>query len=187
VVLIALIVLVMSSPLVAAQKEFTYNVAFRGSISVDRSSFAREIAKIYGDPRGWSLGNEVAFRQVATGGDFTVWLASPDEMKSFSGACNAAWSCSAGRNVVINEARWVYGSPFWFGALAAYHVMVVNHETGHWFGFGHQPCPGSGSRAPVMMQQSEGAAPCEGNVWPLPTERNALAKLLGIPKPSTHL
>jgi Protein of unknown function (DUF3152) len=175
--------LAVSSPAWGSPRIFTYSVAFRGSVTTDRSAFVETVARVYADPRGWSLGNEVVFRQVPSGGDFTIWLASPDEMKSFSDACNPAWSCRTGRNVVINDARWVYGSPFWFGALDAYHVMVVNHETGHWLGFGHQPCPASGSRAPVMMQQSEGAAPCEDNVWPLPTERAALAKMLGIRKP----
>jgi predicted Zn-dependent protease len=39
--------------------------------------------------------------------------------------------------------------------------MIVNHETGHWFGLGH---------------------PCENNVWPLPSERDVLAKMLGLPR-----
>jgi hypothetical protein len=163
---------------------FTYSVAFRGRITADKNAFAQTVALAYADPRGWSLNHEVIFRRVQRGGNFTVWLASPDQMKSFSSECSPAWSCRTGRNVVINQDRWMYGSPFWYGPLAAYRVMIVNHETGHWFGLGHQACAASGSPAPVMMQQSEGATPCENNVWPLPSERDVLAKMLGLPKPT---
>ena len=37
---------------------------------------------------------------------------------------------------------------------------MVNHEVGHTFGHGHVGCPAGGEPAPVMMQQTEGVAPC---------------------------
>jgi len=164
----------------AASREITYSVAFRGSIVADRPTFAHTVAKVYADPRGWSLHDQLVFREVQTGGDFTIWLATPDEMKSFSSACSTVWSCRSGRNVVINEARWVYGSPFWYGKLDDYRAMIINHETGHWLGLDHEACAGAGLPAPVMMQQSEGPAPCANNSWPLANERAAVAKSLGL-------
>ncbi|HEX5017257.1 MAG TPA: DUF3152 domain-containing protein, partial [Actinomycetes bacterium] len=56
------------------------------------------------------------------------------------------------------------------GNLRQYRAMVVNHETGHWFGLGHASCGGSGKLAPVMMQQSKGLEGCRPNPWPLPGE-----------------
>ena len=78
-------------------------------------------------------------------------------MSTFGGACDVEWSCRNGRNVVINEDRWLGASESWLEAgapLAAYRQMVLNHETGHWLGFGHGPCSGPGQPAPVMQQQS---------------------------------
>jgi hypothetical protein len=164
----------------AAQREITYSVDFRGAIEADRSAFADKVASVYADPRGWSLADAIEFRRVARGGDFTIWLAAADEMKSFSSACSTAWSCRAGRNVVINEARWIYGSPFWYGKLDDYRAMIINHETGHWLGLDHEACAAAGALAPIMMQQSEGPAPCLNNSWPLPSERAAVAKSLGL-------
>lgn len=179
-VIVAVLVLVSHGAARAAQRDITYSVDFRGSLTADRSAFVDTVAKVYADPRGWSLGDAIEFRKVAQGGDFTIWLTASDAMQTFSSACSTAWSCRAGRNVVINEARWIYGSPFWYGKLDDYRTMIINHETGHWLGLDHESCGGSGMLAPVMMQQSEGPAPCLNNAWPLPSERAAVAKALGL-------
>ncbi|MGH9283755.1 MAG: DUF3152 domain-containing protein, partial [Acidimicrobiales bacterium] len=99
-------------------------------------------------------------------------------MRSFGPPCHPRYSCRSGRNVVINEDRWTGGSEPWAGPLEEYRAMVVNHETGHWLGFEHASCPGSGRSAPVMMQQSKGTGACAANPWPLPAEREALARRL---------
>jgi Protein of unknown function (DUF3152) len=53
---------------------------------------------------------------------------------------------------------------------------VVNHEVGHWLGFGHSRCSGAGRLAPVMQQQSIGLEGCTFNPWPLPTERATIPR-----------
>jgi hypothetical protein len=50
--------------------------------------------------------------------------------------------------------------------VAEYHASVINHEMGHFLGFGHQGCAGPGELAPAMMQQSMGLDGCEPNTWP---------------------
>ena len=72
--------------------------------------------------------------------------------------------------MIINEDRWRRGTPYFKksgGTLREYRAMVVNHETGHWFGLGHASCGGAGQLAPVMMQQSKGLYGCKPNPWPL--------------------
>jgi hypothetical protein len=149
----------------------------------DLESFAAQAAETYADPRGWSLGGSVAFVRVPSGGSFTLWLAAPGRVPGFGSPCSSLYSCRQGRNVIINEARWLGASPSWNAAGAAlrdYRHMVVNHETGHWIGFGHAGCGGPGAPAPVMQQQSISLQGCAPNSWPLDSERHATAARLGV-------
>ncbi len=149
----------------------------------DLESFAAQAAETYADPRSWSLGGSVAFVRVPSGGNFTLWLAAPGRVPGFGSPCSSLYSCRQGRNVVINEARWLGASPSWNAAGASlrnYRHMVINHETGHWIGFGHQLCGGAGQPAPVMQQQSISLQGCAPNSWPLDSERHAAAAKLGV-------
>ena len=160
--------------------EITYSIAARGQVLTDLDGFADRVAALYSDPRGWSLGGNIHFRQVRSGGDFMLWIASPDAIRSFGGGCDPYWSCRVGRDVVINDERWRTGSPYWRSSLDEYRAMLINHETGHWLGLDHAVCPASGADAPVMMQQSLGTGECRSNSWPLATELEAAAKAVGV-------
>jgi hypothetical protein len=173
----------LARPSSAAERVVDYSVAARGDVAVDYDAFVAAAAAAYGDPRGWSLDGSIRFRRVPTGGDLVLWLASPDAMTSFSDGCSPQWSCRVGRNVVINDLRFRSGSPFWNGSLADYRLLLINHETGHWIGFDHAQCSGSGDDAPVMMQQSKGVGACVGNPWPLADELREEARLLGVAAP----
>jgi hypothetical protein len=175
-------VIAIAAPSVAAQREITYSVASRGTVRADIAEFAQEVAAIFADPRGWSLGDSVKFAAVAHDGDFTIWLATPDVMRSFGTDCSSQWDCRSGRDVIINEARWEKGSPFWPGALADYRTMIVNHETGHWLGLDHASCPAIGVPAPIMMQQSKGVGACLPNPWPTQAERETVSRILKLPR-----
>ncbi|HVN51303.1 MAG TPA: DUF3152 domain-containing protein, partial [Acidimicrobiales bacterium] len=135
---------------------YTYSVAVKGTVRSDVNEFAHSAAATLADPRGWSLGGSVRFEQVASGGNFTLWLAEPSTMTSFSSDCDPFYSCRVGRDVVINDDRWAGGSPYLAMSVADYRTMVVNHEVGHWLGLGHPSCPGAGQPAYVMQQQSKG-------------------------------
>jgi hypothetical protein len=147
-------------------------------VASDVEAFAATVVRVLNDARGWALDGRVRFVRVPSGGDFTVWLAAASSMRSFGPPCHPRYSCRRGRNVVINDDRWAGGSERWAGPLEEYRTMAVNHETGHWLGFGHASCPGSGRPAPVMMQQSKGTGDCAPNPWPLPAEREALVRRL---------
>jgi hypothetical protein len=162
----------------APAAEYHFSVATRGPVGSDVEAFAGTVAGVLVDPRGWALDGRVRFTRVQSGGEFTVWLAAASAMRSFGPPCHPRYSCRSGRNVVINEDRWTAGSEPWAGPLEEYRTMVVNHETGHWLGFGHAPCGGSSQPAPVMMQQSKGTGACAPNPWPLPSEREAFERRL---------
>ena len=150
----------------------TYRVETRGKIVANLQEFKREVQQTYDDPRGWR-GTGVAFRQVRTGGSFVVVLAEASTLPSFSSGCSAEWSCRVGDYVVINQMRWLHASPMWHQqhqSLRDYRHMVVDHETGHWLGWGHRGCPKPGALAPVMQTQSKGLDGCKPNPWPTRAE-----------------
>jgi hypothetical protein len=109
-------------------------------------------------------------------------------MSSFGDICDSLWSCTVHPNVIINYDRWRYASDAWNVAynseagnrLDDYRSMVINHETGHWFGFNHVFCSASGQMAPVMQQQSIDLRGCAFNPWPLATEQTNLRNQLGL-------
>ena len=156
---------------------YTYSIRARGPIRSNPATLATLAKQAYADPRGWSLGGRIAFVQVASGGNFTLWLATADLVPSFGVPCDTTYSCRAGWNVVANEARWINGSPTGVlkGNLTEYRLMIINHETGHWLGLHHRNCPKVGGPAPLMEQQSVDLQGCLPNAWPTQTEIDAVA------------
>ena len=165
------------APRSGAVVTFSYSVRSAGPVRTSLTEFGAAARRVYGDPRGWSLGGRIAFRQVPAGGDFTLWVATPERVAAFGSVCDRTWSCRSGRNVIVNEARWLSGSPSGLlaGDLPGYRAMVVNHETGHWLGLSHGRCPAAGELAPLMQQQSIALQGCRPNPWPTAPERAAVA------------
>jgi hypothetical protein len=174
---------IIGEPLPIAVKAFSYCGATRGVDASNVPALKAKLAATYQDGRGWSLGGQVSYSEVASGCSFTVWLAASDQMASFGSICDAVWSCTVSPNVIINFDRWRYASDSWNksgGNLEDYRSMVINHETGHWLGFGHSLCGGAGQLAPVMQQQSIDLQNCAFNPWPLASEQAQLKQRLGI-------
>lgn len=150
----------------------TYDVATRGGIVASFDEFRSQANQTLNDGRGWARMG-VSFKEVSSGGSFTLVLSEASQLPTFSSGCSAEYSCRAGRYVIINQDRWLGATPSWNsngGSLRDYRHMVVNHETGHWLGHGHAYCGGSGSLAPVMQQQSISLQGCSFNAWPLASE-----------------
>jgi Protein of unknown function (DUF3152) len=159
------------------ERAINYQVRTAGSPKADLDTFTRLSAETLASAQGWRRAG-VKFSQVGTGGEFTLWLAAAESMASFGSPCNSNWSCRVGRNVIINDDRWRLASPLWASLglpLRDYQNMVVNHEVGHFLGYGHHSCGGSGQLAPVMQQQSKDLAGCRFNPWPLAWEVDGLS------------
>ncbi len=153
------------------QVTFTYSVRTLGPVLTSQRDFAGQVAHILTDGRSWSDYGRIAFKQVASGGNFTVWLASSNYVPTFSSGCDATWNCTVGNDVIANDARWEYGSPTGLRMnLFDYRALIINHESGHWLGLPHWGCPGPGAAAPVMMQQSIYIGACRPNPWPTAAE-----------------
>ncbi len=162
-------------------REVTYQVSTRGAVTANIEEFTSQVGQTLNGPEGWSkLG--IRFVKVAEGGQFTVWLSEASQVPTFSpSGCDAIVSCRVGNNVIINETRWLNGADSWNaagGSLREYRHMVVNHETGHWLGHGHEGCGGPGLLAPVMQQQTLDMQGCKPNPWPQSHE--LYAPTLGI-------
>jgi len=150
----------------------TYSVTTKGAITANLTEFKQQANATLNDNRGWARMG-VVFTEVASGGQFTLVLSEASQLPSFSPGCGVDYSCNAGRYVIINQDRWLGATDPWNAAggnLRDYRHMVVNHETGHWLGHGHQACGGAGQAAPVMQQQSISLQGCSFNPWPLKSE-----------------
>jgi hypothetical protein len=148
-----------------------FMVEVEGGLGVDRVAFAGVVERVLSDPRSWGGSGGVGFRRVSRGpASFRVTLASP---RTTDGLClplqtNGSFSCYMAGRAVLNSLRWHEGADAYAGRLRAYRSYVVNHEVGHALGEGHVGCPAAGQKAPVMMQQTKGVAPCSANAWPHP-------------------
>ncbi len=163
----------IASPAWYKSKTVTYSVTSNGAVKGNLAEFAAQANETLNDARGWSQ-LDARFVQVDSGGSFTLVLAQASVVPSYSPTgCSADWSCNVGRNVIINDDRWMGATDSWNnagGSLRDYRHMVINHETGHWLGHDHVFCGGAGQMAPVMQQQSMGLQGCKFNPWPLPSE-----------------
>ena len=157
---------------------YGYDVEVRGEVATDTDEFEATLERILSDARGWTLGGSLAFERNADAPDLTVVLASPDEVEDTHEVCSRDYSCRVEDEMLINDRNWREATPAWHdadGDLATYRRYLINHEVGHFLGFGHVDCSGEGDLAPVMQQQSVSMEECEPNGWPLDWERERLA------------
>jgi len=115
-----------------------------------------------------------AFQRVSDGTySVRVRLATPDTVDKLCGSAGVqtqgVYSCRYGKNILINLRRWLKGATG-FTDLTVYRSMVINHETGHFLGFNHMKCPGSGQLAPVMQTQTIALEGCLPNPSPFTAE-----------------
>ncbi|MEU8591970.1 DUF3152 domain-containing protein [Streptomyces sp. NPDC048664] len=150
-----------------------YVVEVETGLDVSPAQAAHEIEGILGAPRGWTHDRSRAFQLVSQGQahDLKVVIATPATADALCWAggrldTEGEYNCEIKSGVVVNLKRWVQGSPMFDGPIHDYRALIINHEMGHFLGFGHMTCPGPGRPAPVMMQQIKGLHGCVANAWP---------------------
>lgn len=166
-----------------AVKQYTYCIRAKNVSEGELPAFAAKVNSTLNDARSWSLDGQVSFSQVNSGCSMVIWLSAAADLPGFGAICDSTWSCAVRPNVIINYDRWTGASDAWNasgGSLDDYRSMVINHESGHWLGFGHRYCGGAGQAAPVMQQQSISLQGCTFSPWPSVAEKNTLKAQLGI-------
>jgi hypothetical protein len=154
-----------------------FTVEIEAGVAEDGPAFAAAVEKTLSNPHSWGSGGRMSFQRVDTGPvDFRVSLTSALTVRKLCGYSlpfeTSCYNGALGR-AVINDARWVRGAVAYGSSVAGYRTYVINHEVGHAFGHGHEPCRKRGSLAPVMMQQTlglvtPGVGGCRANPWPYP-------------------
>ncbi|WP_329107010.1 DUF3152 domain-containing protein [Micromonospora sp. NBC_01699] len=156
-----------------------YRVATEDGSGEDVKEFSSAVEEALGDPRSWTGSGQLRLQRVPDGSnyDFTVYLATADTAARMCAAGGTDiriggkpyTSCRTPGKVIINLNRWMLSVDYLVAAklpLATYRLYVINHETGHQLGHGHEQCLGKGKPAPVMQQQTLFLNGCTVNPWP---------------------
>ncbi|WP_330270437.1 DUF3152 domain-containing protein [Lentzea sp. NBC_00516] len=144
-----------NGPVVGTGPLRTYAVEIENGITVDEQAFAAFVDATLGDPRGWTAGGARSVQRVSGAASVRVRLTSQQTARNVCGyEIPVDVSCRDGNFVFLSAARWIRGAVAFLPDLNAYRTYMVNHEVGHAFGQGHQPCGVAGGPAPVMMQQT---------------------------------
>ena len=149
---------------------FNISIKVESGLNLEPNCLSNMIIGILNDPRGWSTIEDRDFQIVASeDADLNVVFAKPETVDElcYPLQTNGIYSCRNERNVVINMFRWLSGAKDFGTDLSTYRIYLINHEVGHYLGWGHSDCPSDNALAPVMMQQSKSTNGCIPNGWPI--------------------
>ncbi|WP_233576301.1 DUF3152 domain-containing protein [Saccharopolyspora rhizosphaerae] len=189
-----------NSPVVGNGRLYQYSVEVEVGVPLPdpNAEFGNLVQTTLSDPRSWTnpQAGGISLQRVDSSGprpDFRVILVSQQtarEACDYTDGLPYDSSCRKGNMVYLNAARWVRGAVSFEGDIGNYRRYQINHEVGHVFGNKHVGCPGPGTLAPVMMQQTFSVANnelhdlnqvadqgtpidangfvCRPNAWPFP-------------------
>ncbi|WP_147385418.1 DUF3152 domain-containing protein [Propionibacterium ruminifibrarum] len=149
----------------------TYAVQVEEGLPLDVEATATQISSILNDERGWTGFRDNSFQLVSdpARADFTIYVGSAgtvDEL-CWPDDTEGLVDCRNGDRIALNIDRWLFAAPPYGGqTIDAYRTYLVNHEVGHYIGFGHVPCPGDGQPSPIMVQQTIDLQGCVPAWWP---------------------
>ena len=153
-------------------KKSFYNIGIKveSGLKLDPNCLSNMVIGILNDPRGWSTIESKSFQIVnSENADLNIVFARPETVDElcYPLQTNGIYSCRNEKNVVINMFRWLSGAKDFGTDLSTYRIYLINHEVGHYLGWGHSGCPSDKALAPVMMQQSKSTNGCVPNGWPI--------------------
>ena len=149
---------------------FNISIKVESGLNLELNCLSNMIIGILNDSRGWSTIEGRVFQIVGSeNADFNIVFAKPETVDElcYPLQTNGIYSCRNEKNVVINMFRWLSGAKDFGTDLSTYRIYLINHEVGHFLGWGHSDCPSDNALAPVMMQQSKSTDGCLPNGWPI--------------------
>lgn len=155
----------------SAGRLIRFDVKVEDNLNVDPNQAARIIAGVLNDKRSWRGRGQVRFELVSgedsDRSELHAYIVTPGTTDRLCAplATQGEVSCQNGNRVVLNAKRWQLGAKSYGRDLDNYRRYLVNHEFGHYIGYGHVDCPGRGKLAPIMLQQTKGLDGCRKNPW----------------------
>ena len=149
---------------------FNISIQVEYGLNLNPNCLGEMVIGILNDPRGWATIENKSFQIVdREDADLNIIFAKPETVDElcYPLQTNGIYSCRNEKNVVINMFRWVSGAKDFDNDLSTYRIYLINHEVGHYLGWGHSDCPSENALAPVMMQQSKTTDGCIPNGWPI--------------------
>ena len=153
-----------------SKRFYNISIQVQSGLALNPNCLSEMIIGILNDPRGWSTIENRVFQTVDSEySDLNIIFANPETVDQlcYPLQTNGIYSCRNEQNVVINMFRWTAGAKDFDDDLSTYRIYLINHEVGHYLGWGHTDCPSETALAPVMMQQSKGTEGCIPNGWPI--------------------
>jgi len=157
-------------------KILTYTTRFDTELQPQARLINKTIAAIYASPKGWQQAG-IRFVYTTSRPIFTIDFTTGIHIASLSHSCDDFYNCTVGNMIYINTDRWLYGDN-WPGTFVNYHVLIINHETGHILGLDEWGCICALRPAPVMLyhQNTTGWHLWKPNPWPISYEIDVVQK-----------
>jgi hypothetical protein len=157
-------------PASEAGRLIRYDVQVEKNLDISPDEAARVIAGVLNDQRSWRGTGRWRFELVSGDSDraeLHAYIVTPGTTDRLCAPLQTLGevSCQNNNKVVLNAKRWMLGAKSYGTDLTNYRRYLVNHEFGHYIGYGHVGCPKRGRPAPVMMQQTKGLGGCRKNPW----------------------
>jgi hypothetical protein len=147
-----------------------FAVKVERNLDISPDVAAQVIAGVLNDQRSWRGSGRWRFELVSGDSDraeLNAYIVTPGTTDRLCAPLQTRGevSCQNGNRVVFNAERWLRGAKSYGSDLINYRRYLVNHEFGHYLGYGHVDCPGRGKLAPIMLQQTKGLEGCRKNPW----------------------
>jgi ssRNA-specific RNase YbeY (16S rRNA maturation enzyme) len=146
-----------------------FDVKVEDNLDISADAAAKVIAGVLNDQRSWRGSGRWRF-ELVSGSDqaeLHAYIVTPGTTDRLCAPLQTRGevSCQNGNRIVLNAKRWQLGAKSYGTDLTNYRRYLVNHEFGHYLGYGHVKCPGRGQLAPIMLQQTKGLDGCRKNPW----------------------